>query len=128
MYIKYERIGKETVRLVPSMEGLLTLERYLEIARVLLENGLSDDGRLNDETSRDLTDNYLLRDELVEKVTGVTFSIKGQEFYVNLGNIDNILSEVRQGNKQYKDTSSTPEANKIAQEVLTELHESTFLR
>ena len=97
MNINYKEEAPGMVRIIPSMEGILTAERYIEIARSLLENGLSvEREKLKDENSVNLADNLSLYMELESKrpseVKQVVFSMYGRDYLVNLNNIDTIIS------------------------------------
>ncbi len=102
MNIFYKEEAPGVVRIVPSMEGIITAERYVEIARDLLSNGLAlRHEKLKDEGSVDLADSLALYIELNEErkseVKQVVFSMYGQDYIVNSNNIDTIFSQKPEG-------------------------------
>ncbi|MBO4815629.1 MAG: hypothetical protein J5507_01505 [Clostridia bacterium] len=120
MNISYKVEAPGMVRIVPSMEGIITAQRYVEIARDLLANGLlSNDEKLKDESSLDLSDNLTLYMELREKgpseVRQVIFSMYGRDYIVNSNNINTIFSK--------KPESAIDEHNRVASEIIQEISE-----
>lgn len=93
--IEIKLVAPGMARIESSINGLLTLDRYVEIARDLLENGLRENNsNLNAIDSIDATDNMLLYKELEEKherdIKSVVFSINNKEYVVNSNNLDSI--------------------------------------
>jgi len=98
--IEYKEIAPGMVRIESPIEGLLTLDRYIYLARDLLENGLNkfnSNEELKDMNFPELVDNMLLYQELEEQsqseVKQVSFIYGGKEYMVNLSNIDRIITK-----------------------------------
>ena len=94
--VEIKKIAPGMVKIESPIEGLLTLDRYLNIARDLLENGLDvGNEKLKDVSSPNMIENVLLYQELEKGKTSdvkeVVFSINGQDYIVNLKNIDKIV-------------------------------------
>ena len=81
--IEYIEEAPGLIRIKPSIEGLLTTDRYIQIARDLLKHGFPEDTNQNlrDENSADLTDNMLLGQEFKEESDS---AVKTQVILTNL--------------------------------------------
>ena len=116
--ITIKEIAPGMVKIEPSIEGLLTIDRYLTIARDLLENGLNTDNeKLKSIDNPDMTDNLLLYQELNAKkesdIKGVVFSMYGKDYIVNMQNI----------NKMYYEKPETTNPHAVAiREAIEELY------
>lgn len=92
--IEYIEEAPGLIRIKPSIDGLFTMNRYIQIAKDLLNNGFPQAGEQNlkDENSIDFTDNMLLEKELNERsestVKTVVFSLNGTDYFLNLSNIE----------------------------------------
>ncbi len=121
MNISYKKEAPGMIRIVPSMEGIITAERYVEIARHLLANGLSENNeKLRDEGSMDLADNLSLYSELKSQETSeikdVIFSMYGQDYIVNSNNINTIFTK--------KPENAIDENMRFTREVIQEIKEN----
>ena len=116
--VEFKEEAPGLIRIVPSMEGIITQDRYIEIARELLENGLSlgNDQNLKSDDSIDFKDNMLLFNEnnreSRKEVQGVVFSMYGTDYIINLKNLDTITDP----EKQYRVHGTFDEAIKDAVE------------
>lgn len=116
--IEYIEEAPGLIRIKPSIEGLFTIDRYIQIARDLLNNGLPQEGdnNLKDENSIDLAENILLQRELKElnekTVKTVVFSLNGKDFILNLNNIEKVANKQkdRQTRKPGENTEAMIEA------------------
>lgn len=110
--VEFKEDAPGLIRIVPSMEGIITQDRYIEIARELLENGLSlgNDQNLKNDDSMDFKDSMLLfgehNRENRKEVKGVVFSMYGTDYLINLKNLDTITDP----EKQYRVHSTYDEA------------------
>ena len=121
MNISYKKEAPGMIRIVPSMEGIITAERYVEIARHLLANGLSENNeKLRDEGSMDLADNLSLYSELKSQETSeikdVIFSMYGQDYIFNSNNINTIFKK--------KPENAIDENMRFTREVIQEIKEN----
>ena len=97
--VEYTEVAPGMVKIESQLEGLLTLDRYISLARDLLENGLeaSNNEKLKDMGTPDVFDNILLYREMEKtpssNIREVSFKYKGKEYIVNLNNIDNIIAK-----------------------------------
>ena len=100
--IEFKEDAPSLVRIIPSIEGIVTQDRYIEIARELLENGLplENDQRLKNDDSMDFKDNMLLfnenNKENRKEVKSVVFSMYGTDYVINLKNLDTITDPEKQ--------------------------------
>lgn len=96
-FIRYEIKG-DIVTIIPTMEGVLTEESYIRLAKNLLENGISKvDSNLKDEGSPALTENQLLLHEEMnnrQTVRTVKFSIGSVGYEINKDNINSYISKL----------------------------------
>ena len=97
--VEYTKLAPGMVKIESTVEGLLTLDRYIAIARDLLENGLevNSNEKLKDMNTPEVIDNMLLYQELEKKgeseIKQVVFVYNGKEYLVNLKNIDRIITK-----------------------------------
>lgn len=97
-FIRYEIEGNR-VMIKPAMEGILTLESYIRLAKNLLEDGFSGaDQNLKYEGSPELHENQLLLHEQMEQrqtVRTVIFSIGSDTYELNRDNIGSYISKLQ---------------------------------
>ena len=96
--VDIKRVAPGMVKIESKIEDVLTLDRYLEMARDLLINGLDPSiEKLKDVGSPEVVENMLLYQEMdAEKksdVQEVAFRFRGKDYIVNLKNIDRIYCE-----------------------------------
>lgn len=100
--LEYIEIKPGTIRIKPSIEGIITQDRYIEIARNLLKNGIisKDETKLKYDNSVDFTDNMLLYNEIEKQnrkeVKEVVFSLYGTDYKLNSQNIDTIAKPIKE--------------------------------
>ena len=93
--IEIKLVAPGMARIETSINGLLTLDRYVNIARDLLENGFEENNeKLNAIDSIEAGDGMLLCKELEDKsesnIKAVEFAYNNKEYVVNLRNINSV--------------------------------------
>ena len=93
--IEIKLVAPGMAKIETSINGLLSLDRYVSIARDLLENGIEEsDEKLNSIDSMEASDSLLLYKELENKpesnIKAVEFSFNNKEYIVNSSNINRI--------------------------------------
>lgn len=110
--VEYIEEAPGLIRIKSSIEGLLTIDRYIQIARALLSNGLSEEEneRLKDGSSVYFAENMLLKKEFNEQIKAktVVFSLNGTDYILNSNNIEKIAN--KQKNRETRKQAENTEA------------------